>query len=168
MSRRPTSPTRTRKLEQLSDFFLALGVNVALWLGQPFILAWFTGMFRRSLFLSASQIDTMIMLLPWVINGALVLILFWHRPQMGIGHLACFGIVIGISLILGTLVVGSCLIGLLIGYPLLSIGVENGGGALAFLVSFGLMIAGLIYLIPKGYKALVDWWYRMEDDSARS
>ncbi|MCG8348152.1 MAG: hypothetical protein MI924_10285 [Chloroflexales bacterium] len=162
MSRRPTSPIRTRNLEQLSGLFLTLGVNVALWFGQPFILAWVTGMFRR--LLPFSQIHTVIMLLPWIINGALVLILFWRRPQMGIGYLACFGIAIGTSLILRTLVFGSCLIGLLIGFPLMAIGGEALGGALVLLVSFGLMIAGLIYLIPKGYEALVDWWYRMEDD----
>jgi hypothetical protein len=110
-------------------------VNGALWLLQ----SWLLGTAVGGLYLSTSAsiaLVTAIELIPWLVNGVVLLLALIFRPEIGIGYLGFFG---GLLLLGGTfaaIVVVSCVVSI----PIILISNELG-----LLVWVILMIVSAIY-----------------------
>ncbi len=128
--RQPT--LRQQKTDKAAGFILFIVVNlVILAILQP-----------ASILLNQPRIDQ---LLPWLVNGGLLLAMFVVRPQMALGYMACPFILALLAAGAGVYAVISCVVSLASAVILreLAVGV------------FGvLMLVGLYY----GAKWAIRWW----------
>ncbi len=82
MKRKVYTTDRERKSDQVIGCVAFPIVNVALWLAMSRLLAEAT----------TDQARARALLLPWIVNGLVLILAFLFRPQTGVGYIAWIGL----------------------------------------------------------------------------
>ena len=94
-----------------------------------------------------SQVEVLLKLLPWIVNGLVIIwaIIFW--PEFTVGYLAFMAFILVIAVILGVLFLAGCFI--FIGVVVVWSAANSGGGCPAALI---LLVIPLFGIFQKGKK----------------
>ncbi len=106
MTRKTYTTARERRIDQIIGFAAFPLVNA-----MSFTANWLLAQAANTLHAPIQEIQILqvcISLLPWVVNGLVLVLAFLFRPQMGIGYLACMGITVCIPVALCGLFVWAC------------------------------------------------------------
>jgi hypothetical protein len=122
MKRKVYTTERERKTDQIIGFAAFPLVNAALWFVMDRLLV--------------DRVWANVSLLPWIVNGLVLTLAFLFRPQMGIGYVACIGLVC-IPIVPGLVCVAACFVAVAVKEPW--------GPVIGLLVFLGLA-AGLFWL----------------------
>ncbi len=106
MKRKIYTTARERRIDQIIGFVAFPLVNAATFTAN-WPLAWAANALHAPT-QEAHFFQVFISLLPWVVNGLVLVLAFLFRPQMGIGYLACMGITVCIPVALCGLFVWAC------------------------------------------------------------
>jgi xanthosine utilization system XapX-like protein len=127
-------------------------VNAVVWLAILWMPGWIGTMLPAGV--PPVQLQTFFRLLPWVVNGGVLIWAFIFRPQIGVGYITCFGAILFAGVALAVVAVGSCAISIpfiaLIGLP----------GLLVFVAA---ALIGFAWLVSVGYEKVNWWWSNYED-----
>lgn len=150
LKRKVYTSARERKIDQLIGGGVFILVNIIVWL----VILLLTGLPRTGPFTPPTgERATLILLLPWIVNGAVFALALIFRPQLAIGYIALPGLLLFAGIWLGVLFFGACLIGVVAAFPF-----GNYGGPVLFIVFPGLLIAGAIWSLIKGISWADKWW----------
>ena len=97
---------RERRIDQIIGFAAFPLVNAVIFAAN-WLLAWAAD----ALHAPTQEIQILqvcISLLPWIVNGLVLVLAFLFRPQMGIGYLACMGMTVCVPVALCGLFVWAC------------------------------------------------------------
>jgi hypothetical protein len=133
------------KRDKRRGIVLFPAVNLGLWAAVTYLPGWLVAMLGLA---AGTQLLRYIVLLPWAVNGLLLLLAFIFRPYIAVGYLTFLGTILMVGVGLAILVVGSCLVS--IPFWLL--------GPVGAIVFGGLVIAGLVYFGPKVASEIARWW----------
>jgi hypothetical protein len=164
--RRQHYPTiRARNIDQLKGAGLAFLVNIGLLIGLALVRNALAPAINGSTPPAVSP-DLVLNLIPWLVNGALLAVLFLLRPAMGVGYITSFMLTIGVAIGLGVVFFGSCVAGMTAGFALglifMPIGRDLGGiisGGVFVIIWIGVFLAGL-YALGRMLKSMYDDWWR--------
>ena len=99
MKRKVYATRRERMTYQIIGFFAFPLVNIPLG-----IILWMI------LLRIPSQFQTLVLVLPWFINGIVIVLAFLLHPEFGVGYIACIGTAIGVGTALSVLFVAACFV----------------------------------------------------------
>jgi len=105
---------------------------------------------------SHSQFPTLILALPWLVNGIVIVLAFLLRPEFAIGYIAFIGAAVAVVMALGVVVVAACFVII----PLAPVIGDLANWVFIFLVAAGLF--GLVVLV---IYLFTDWWSSYKNNS---
>lgn len=154
MKRKKYTSGYERKYDQRIGALAFLIVNVVVWLLVTWAQAWLrTAQLDAA---TAARLGSTVQLLPWVVNGGLLIWAFVFRPHIGIGYITAFGAILTAGIMLGGLAVVSCFISL----PFFFF-----GEPLGLIVLGVLAIAGFGWFVKTLFETVITWWSDYEDTS---
>ena len=154
MKRKEYKTGYERKADQRAGFIVFPIVNGLIWLTALIMGNWF------------SVDEGWMQVLPWIINGIVLILGFALRPEFAVGYISFIAIAFIAVIVLGVLFIGGCFVAIGIGlvfYPL--------GGDLTnimFLLSWAvILLVGFIWLVGQAIQLHENWWHGWEtpDDS---
>lgn len=155
MKRKIYTTTRERKIDQSIGFVACPLLNV------PLLAAnWLMPLAADGLHVPtqvAQVFQVCVSLLPWIVNGLVLVLAFLFRPHIGIGYIAFLGMIGCASAVLGVLFLTACF-GIIGALALKSVQSPL-AVPLAWLVTMGLPLGALL-LFVMGTLAIVIWWVR--------
>jgi hypothetical protein len=136
-----------RKHDQRIGAIAFVVVNVIVWLLYRWLSSWLprAGLNHTTFF----RLSIAIELMPWVVNGAVLVWAFIFRPQIGIGYITSFGAILVAAASLAALFIVSCVAS--IPFMLMV-------GPVGLLAFFVLGVIGLIWLVKTGLEKGWQWW----------
>ena len=149
MKRNVSATRRERMIYHIIGFLAFPLVNVPLW-----IILWMIS--QRIDSQSQSQLLTLVLALPWLVNGIVIVLAFLLRPEFAIGYIAFIGASIALVIALGILVVAACFVII----PLAPI-----IGDLANWVFLLLIVVGLFGLVVWAIDLIANWWSSSKNNS---
>lgn len=87
MKRKVYMTARERRIDQIIGFVAFPMVNAVVWAAN-----WSLARIAPVLHAPYDLIQVYFSLLPWIVNGLLLVLAFLFRPHIGIGYLACAGV----------------------------------------------------------------------------
>jgi predicted anti-sigma-YlaC factor YlaD len=105
------------------------------------------------------RLYTALLLMPWVVNGVVLVWAFIFRPQIGIGYITSFGAILIAMVGLAMIAFVSCVAST----PFIFV-----AGPLGILVFFGLGLAGFVWLVKSGLEQVGAWWSAYDGSSSLS
>ena len=145
MKRKVYSSNRERKRDWRAGFIAFPGVNVAVW-GIAAMLS--------SQVPAMSQLLNVLLVLPWVVNGAVLIWALIFRPYVAVGYMACLAAILVGVLAISALFVSSCVLGFAIGAVV---------GPLALLLAIAIFIFGVVQLGNWADSIFKGWWSDTDD-----
>ena len=127
MRRKVYTTDRERKGDQAIGFVAFPIVNVALWIVTNRMLTHAVTTFPR---LSYGQAQTGILLIPWLVNGLVIVLAFLFRPEIGKGYVVWIGMIFCLYIAPSTVFIAACFT----------------AAAVASALSLGPVIFGVIFL----------------------
>jgi hypothetical protein len=142
--------SRERKIDQLIGFVACPLLNV------PLLAAnWLMPLAGGALHVptqAAQVFQVCVSLLPWIVNGLVLVLAFLFRHHIAIGYVAAIGVTVCASGVLGALFLPACFIACMVG-------AASSNGHLALLVFSVLMLAGVL-LLGLAAVPFIIWWGR--------
>jgi len=114
------------------------------------------------IFLLPAGASDWVSLLPWIVNGIILVLAFIFRPEMGIGYAASIAITLAGATALGLVFLVTCFTGAAAGMVLLPVG-EGCASVLAVLLFFGLLLGSVRFLGRRAFGFTGAWWPSHED-----
>jgi hypothetical protein len=155
MKRKVYTTARERKIDQIIGFVACPLLNV------PLLAAnWLMPLAGDALHVptqAAQVFQVCASLLPWIVNGLVLVLAFLFRPHIGIGYMAAIGMTVCALAIMGILFLTACF-GIIGALALKSVQSPL-AVPLAWLVTMGLPLGALL-LFVMGTLAIVIWWVR--------
>lgn len=105
---------------------------------------------------SHSQLLTLVLALPWLVNGIVVVLAFLLRPEFATGYIAFIGASVAMVIALGIVVVAACFVII----PLAPV-----IGDLANWVFLLLIVVGLFGLVVLVIYLFTNWWSSSNNNS---
>lgn len=103
-------------------------------------------------------------ILPWIVNGGFIIFALIFRPQIGIGYIAGFGMIIIGTMAFGVIFVAACFTAVMIAKPFNFL--LDGLGPLLMYILLPVFFFGGVYFVGRQavniYKKL--WWPSSDDD----
>jgi hypothetical protein len=159
MRRKVYADSYERKRDQRIGAVAFIVVNVIVYL----VYQWLAGpTYEGSSRIIHASPPLAALLLPWVVNGAVLAWAFLLRPHIGVGYIISFGAILVASVILGAILVASCVISLVVGLPLMAALGEDVGGPFFVIALIGSLLAGLIGFLVFGFRIASKWWTKYE------
>jgi hypothetical protein len=125
-------------------------VNVIVW----FVYQWLVSPIRQGpITIINLRFPIAVQLMPWVVNGVVLVWAFIFRPQIGVGYLASFGAILIFVGGLAAIAVVSCVASI----PFIFV-----AGPFGLLVFFVLGLIGFIWLVKNGLEQVGAWWSNYE------
>ena len=103
-----------------------------------------------------SQLFTLVSVLPWLVNGIVLVLAFLLRPEFAIGYIAFIGFAITASTALSVLFVAACFVSVLSAAVI---------GDLAIALFVVLMLGGLFVLAVVAIHVFRSWWSSYDNTS---
>jgi hypothetical protein len=147
MKRKVYTTSRERRIDQLIGFAAFPLVNAVIFAAN-WLLAWAAD----ALHAPTQEVQTFqvcISLLPWIVNGLVLVLIFLFRPYMGIGYIACMGITLCVPVALCGLFVWAC-------YAMCGVASVPNFSALALWLFLGVVLLTL-FLLGVGAIAFMIW-----------
>ena len=145
MKRKVYTTRRERRTYQIIGFLAFPLVNVPLG-----IILW---MISQRI---DSQLFTLVSVLPWLVNGIVLVLAFLLRPEFAIGYIAFIGFAITASTALSVLFVAACFVSVLSAAVI---------GDLANWVFIFLMVVGVLGLALLAIYLFTIWWLSYKNNS---
>jgi hypothetical protein len=99
---------------------------------------------------------TLVLALPWLVNGIVIVLAFLLRSEFAIGYITFIGATVALVIALGTVVVAACFVII----PLAPV-----IGDLANWVFLLLIVVGLFVLVVWAIDLITNWWSSSKNNS---
>ncbi len=157
MRRKVYADSYERKRDQRIGAIAFVVVNVIVYL----VYQWLAGpTYEGSSRIIHANPPLAALLLPWVVNGAVLAWAFLFRPQLGVGYITSFGAILVACMGLLAIFVASCVVL----FPLAALimpAVGNNSSATGLLLSLAwivLLVGGSIWFLIFGFNIVSKWW----------
>ncbi len=165
MKRKKYNNDYERKYDQRAGFIAFIVFNVALWLFR-FLLITGVRIYVHS-FLQvnvfeytlpfADQLETFIIMFPWVMNGLVIVLALIFRPQFTIGYLAGVALAFLAQFVFGVLFVAGCFAGIGVGYALIP--EEDSAFNIGILCGRIAILAAIVFFGRLALRWYRSWWH---------
>ena len=89
---------------------------------------------------SHSQLPTLVLALPWLVNGIVIVLAFLLRPEFAIGYIAFIGAAVAVATAVSVVFVAACFVII----PLAPVLGDLTGWVFVFLMAAGLLALGVV------------------------
>lgn len=97
-----------------------------------------------------SELPTLVSVLPWLVNGIVLVLAFLLRPEFGVGYITFIGVAVTVVILLSVLFVAACFVSILSAAVI--------GEQLAIGLFVVLMVGGLSGLGALAIYVFQSWW----------
>jgi hypothetical protein len=155
MRRKVYADSYERKRDQRIGAIAFVVVNVIIYLAYRWLMR---PTYEGSSRIIHVQVPIAVQLMPWVVNGAVLVWAFLFRPQLGVGYITSFGAILVACMGLLAIFVASCVVLIPLAIILPQAAGRDGGATLAGIIWIGLLLAGSIWFLVFGFRIASKWW----------